>query len=183
MVVVEFDDEPLSRSGGGTAYRPRMPDEDSDKDRDEHDDHDAERCRAATMFTVVVHYNRAISHTGSCSFRHCSANFYPRLASTHACSRKPATCGMASAWRFVFIQIAFALRKKRGGAANYYERDVYAMTRRTHASYALASVLFAVLFVLGYFSAAVPTIPLLAAYALVFIFYFSSFARGFSDEE
>ena len=81
------------------------------------------------------------------------------------------------------IQIAFALGKARGGAANYYERDVYAMTRRTHASYALASALFAVLFVLGYFSTAVPTIPLLAAYALVFIFYFSSFARGFSDEE
>ena len=81
------------------------------------------------------------------------------------------------------IQVAFSLRKARGGAVNYYERDVYAMTRRTHASYALASVLFALLFVLGYFTDAVPTIPLLAAYALVFIFYFSSFARGFSDEE
>ena len=81
------------------------------------------------------------------------------------------------------IQVAFSLRKARGGSANYYERDVYAMTRRTHASYALAGVLFAVLFVLAYFTNAIPTIPLLAAYALVFIFYFSSFARGFSDEE
>jgi hypothetical protein len=28
-----------------------------------------------------------------------------------------------------------------------------------------------------------PIVPLLAAYALVFVFYLSSFARGFSDEE
>jgi len=81
------------------------------------------------------------------------------------------------------IQLAFALWRSRSRTANYYERDVYAMTRRTHASYALASALFGALFVAGYFSAAVPAVPLLAAYALIFIFYFSSFARGFSDEE
>jgi hypothetical protein len=79
--------------------------------------------------------------------------------------------------------IAFAAWKAKSGSANYYERDVYMMTLRTHSTYALVSAAFAGLFALGYFYSIVPTIPLLAAYALIFIFYFSSFARGFSDEE
>lgn len=46
-----------------------MPYEDSDEDCDQGDDDDTERCRAPTALTVSVHYNRAISHTGRCSFR------------------------------------------------------------------------------------------------------------------
>jgi uncharacterized membrane protein YphA (DoxX/SURF4 family) len=57
------------------------------------------------------------------------------------------------------------------------------MTARTHRAYAGLSALFAVLFIAGFFTRVVPAIPLLGAYALVFIFYVSSFARGFSDEE
>lgn len=81
------------------------------------------------------------------------------------------------------ILIAFAVWKAKSGSANYYERDVYMMTLRTHSTYALVSAAFAGLFALGYFYSVMPTVPLLAAYALIFIFYFSSFARGFSDEE
>ena len=81
------------------------------------------------------------------------------------------------------ILIGFALWKTKSAQANYYERDVYAMTVRTHSAYALLSTVFAAVFVLAYFYGGIPVIPLLAAYALVFVFYFSSFARGFSDEE
>jgi uncharacterized membrane protein len=75
-----------------------------------------------------------------------------------------------------------ALAKSKRAQGSYYEREVYGMTARTHRAYASLSVIFAALFVASLF-APLPTIPLLAAYALVFIFYFSSFARGFSDEE
>lgn len=75
-----------------------------------------------------------------------------------------------------------ALRSKRGGGS-YYEREVYGMTPRTHRAYMTLSLLFAAAFAGSYFASGVPVIPLLGAYALIFIFYFSSFARGFSDEE
>lgn len=81
------------------------------------------------------------------------------------------------------ILLAVAGWKSRGGSANYYERDVYMMSSRTHRAYALVSVAFACLFALSYAYGAIPVIPLLGAYTLVFIFYFSSFARGFSDQD
>jgi hypothetical protein len=82
-----------------------------------------------------------------------------------------------------FIVIAVALVKSKRGSGSYYAGEVYGMTRNTHRAYAMLSTLFAALFIAGFFTGEVPAVPLLAAYALVFIFYFSSFARGFSDEE
>jgi hypothetical protein len=76
-----------------------------------------------------------------------------------------------------------ALRKSKRGGGSYYASEVYGMTRRTHLAYATLSTCFAALFIAAFFTGALPAVPLLAAYALVFIFYFSSFARGFSDEE
>lgn len=76
---------------------------------------------------------------------------------------------------------AFVKSKRTGGS--YYAREVYGMTARTHRAYLAISAAFAALFVVALFARAVPAVPLLGAYALVFIFYFSSFARGFSDEE
>lgn len=73
--------------------------------------------------------------------------------------------------------------KSKRGSENYYERDLYGMTARTHRAYAGLSALFAALFIAAFFVPALPAVPLLAAYVLVFIFYFSSFVRGFSDEE
>lgn len=81
------------------------------------------------------------------------------------------------------ILVSVALLKSRRASGSYYEREVYGMTTRTHRAYASLSAIFATLFGLAFFSTAIPVVPLLAAYALVFIFYFSSFARGFSDEE
>ncbi|HKU66667.1 MAG TPA: hypothetical protein VJP85_02725 [Candidatus Baltobacteraceae bacterium] len=75
-----------------------------------------------------------------------------------------------------------AVRSKRGNAG-YYEGEVYGMTARTHRVYIVLSAIFGALFAAAYFASGIPVIPLLGAYALVFIFYFSSFARGFSDEE
>jgi membrane-bound ClpP family serine protease len=82
-----------------------------------------------------------------------------------------------------FIVIVTSGLKSKHGKAGYYEREVYGMTARTHLAYLLLSIVFAALFAAAFFAGGIPVIPLLGAYALVFIFYFSSFARGFSDEE
>lgn len=76
----------------------------------------------------------------------------------------------------------FAAVKSRRASTNYYASDVYGMTARTHVVYAAVSALFTALFALALAGTAVPAVPLLAVFVLVFIFYFSSFARGFSDE-
>lgn len=81
------------------------------------------------------------------------------------------------------IVIVVALAKSRRATPDYYAAEVYGMTARTHGAYASLSMLFALLFIAGFFTRAVPAVPLLGAYALIFIFYVSSFARGFSDEE
>jgi hypothetical protein len=83
---------------------------------------------------------------------------------------------------FSLVVAAFALWRSRSVATNYYETHVYGMTAQTHVRYAAVSLLFAVVFALAFFTAFVPVLPLLAVYTLVAIFYFSSFARGFSDE-
>lgn len=75
------------------------------------------------------------------------------------------------------------IKSSKRGAGSYYEREEYGMTARTHKAYLSLSALFAAAFAAALFTSAVPTVPLLAAYALIFVFYFSSFARGFSDEE
>lgn len=81
----------------------------------------------------------------------------------------------------VVLAVAFVKSKRRRGS--YYESEVYGMTARSHRAYIALSGVFAALFTAAFFTVDVPVIPLLAVYALVFIFYFSSFARGFSDEE
>lgn len=81
------------------------------------------------------------------------------------------------------IVIAVALLKSRRGNGSYYEHEVYGMTARTHRAYASLSALFAAAFAASFLVSVIPAVPLLGAYALIFIFYFSSFARGFSDEE
>jgi hypothetical protein len=57
------------------------------------------------------------------------------------------------------------------------------MTARSHRSYALVSLPFIGFFVAALVVPNVPAVPLLGLYALVAIFYFTSFLRGFSDEE
>jgi hypothetical protein len=81
------------------------------------------------------------------------------------------------------VVIAFAVRAGRRESGSYYAREVYGMTARTHLAYALLSGAFGAAFAAAFAVRAIPAVPLLGVYALVFIFYFSSFARGFSDEE
>lgn len=81
------------------------------------------------------------------------------------------------------IVIIVATVKSRRTSGSYYEREVYGMTSRSHRAYAVLSGAFALAFAAAFFLSVIPAVPLLGAYALIFIFYFSSFARGFSDEE
>lgn len=82
----------------------------------------------------------------------------------------------------LFVTV-FALLKSRRAATNYYASHVYGMTAHSHRVYAAVSAAFAGLFAFSLASGLVPAVPLLAVFVLIFIFYFSSFARGFSDEE
>lgn len=81
------------------------------------------------------------------------------------------------------IVITVSLFKSKHVNGSYYAGEVYGMTAGTHRAYAMVSAFFAALFIAAFFSAFVPAALLLGAYALVFIFYVSSFARGFGDEE
>jgi hypothetical protein len=76
-----------------------------------------------------------------------------------------------------------ALTRRSGTSRNYYEADVYGMTPAVHSRYSLAGFVLAALFALAYFLPPIPVVPLLAVAVLVAIFYFTSFLRGFSDEE
>jgi hypothetical protein len=78
--------------------------------------------------------------------------------------------------------LGFALYRARGATRNYYAREVYGMDAAAHRRYAAVSMLFAAAFTAALFVRMIPTVPLLGAYVLIAIFYFSSFARGFSDE-
>ncbi len=90
-----------------------------------------------------------------------------------------AEIGLALAVGTALFAAFRSLRAKR----NFYAADVYGMTARSDRAYALIGTAFALLFLAAIFVRGLPTVPLLAAYVLIAIFYFSSFARGFSDEE
>ena len=74
------------------------------------------------------------------------------------------------------------LRSRRAGG--YYDAQVYAMTARTHRGFALAALAFAAFFgatlALGRESVGIAGF---AAYAVVAVFYGTSFLRGASDDE
>ncbi len=77
--------------------------------------------------------------------------------------------------------LAFVYSKQ--APSNYYQREVYGMTGRTHRGYALAGLLFVLLFALCLGLPSLPVIPVFGAFVLLAIFYATSFARGFSDAE
>jgi hypothetical protein len=78
---------------------------------------------------------------------------------------------------------AIAWQRSRG-SGGYYDVQVYAMTARTHQTYALTSLAFAVFFgctlALRRESAGVAA---LALYAVIATFYVASFLRGASDDD
>lgn len=164
-----------------------MPDEDGDEDGNENDNDDAERGRAATR-TAVVHYNRTICHTSSCSFRRVPlARESPGY--THSRQARSPVCRMLPyMWAAAGLVLSlgtslFALYRSTRTLSHYYEADVYGMTPVLHRRYAAVSLLFAGAFALSFFVRAIPDVPVLGGFAVLFIFYFSTYLRGFSDEE
>ncbi|MGZ3498221.1 MAG: hypothetical protein ACXWNK_05210 [Vulcanimicrobiaceae bacterium] len=77
----------------------------------------------------------------------------------------------------------FAWQRSRSPKATFYERDVYDMTPAVHRRYAVASLAFAILFIVGAAWPRVPAVPLLAVYAVVAILYLASFVRGATGED
>ena len=78
---------------------------------------------------------------------------------------------------------AVALAQARRRDSNYYASAVYGMSRAAHARYALAGLAFAAVFAVSYVQPAVPVVPILAVAALGAVLYFTSFLRGFHEDE
>ncbi len=89
----------------------------------------------------------------------------------------------AVGFAFAAFTAAFAISRWRHESGNYYARDVYGLTRSGHRNYAIASLLFSGFFLAALFVRALPAVVAFGAFTLLAIFYFSSFARGFSDED
>ena len=77
---------------------------------------------------------------------------------------------------------AIAWRRSRS-PGGFYDHVVYAVTPSAHRRYALVSLAFAFYFAVAYVArAATAGIAGLALYALIAVFYATSFLRGASDE-
>ena len=80
------------------------------------------------------------------------------------------------------IGIAVLAWQRSRAPGGYYDRDVYGMQRGSHLRYAAISAAFAVLFAAAYaIDLERAGIAALALYALVAVFYLSSFLRGWAD--
>jgi hypothetical protein len=76
---------------------------------------------------------------------------------------------------------AWSRSRTRGG---YYDRDVYAMSGRTHRAYALVSLAFAAFFAAAFaLHLRAAGVGGLALYAAIAAFYAASFLRGADDYE
>ena len=82
-----------------------------------------------------------------------------------------------------FVVSAVAWQRSRASTSTFYERDVYDMTPAIHRRYALASLVFTMLFIAGAVWPRVPAVPLLAVYAVIAILYLASFVRGATGED
>jgi uncharacterized membrane protein (DUF4010 family) len=85
----------------------------------------------------------------------------------------------------VGLSVAAALiaRKQARGPATAYAAGVYHMTARAHRNFMLMSLVFAAGFAWTWRFPQTVAIVLLGLYTFLLIFYFSSFARGFSGED
>lgn len=90
-------------------------------------------------------------------------------------------------WSWIGFSLAVALATvawyRSRASGSYYDADVYAMTGRTHRAYAVAGLAFALFFVvtlaLHWDGAGIAG---LTAYAVVAIFYATSYLQGASDD-
>ncbi|HEV3152453.1 MAG TPA: hypothetical protein VGZ02_01470 [Candidatus Baltobacteraceae bacterium] len=91
-------------------------------------------------------------------------------------------------WAWVGLGVALATGLRAAYAAvrppaNFYAEGIYGMRPATHAWYAIIGFALAALFAISSVQHAIPAAVLLAVAVLVAIFYFTSYLRGFSDEE
>jgi Ca2+/Na+ antiporter len=79
------------------------------------------------------------------------------------------------------VVATIAWRRSRSGGG-YYDREVYGMDRAAHRWYAGVSLAFAAFFAVAYlWRLGGAGILALALYAVIAVFYFSSFLRGAAD--
>ncbi|HEY8313338.1 MAG TPA: hypothetical protein VIG51_04110 [Candidatus Baltobacteraceae bacterium] len=76
-----------------------------------------------------------------------------------------------------------AWQRSRTPSSGFYERDVYAMTARTHRTYAVVNLAFAAVFFAAIPLHAIPVVPLLAVFTVIAILYLASFVRGATGED
>jgi hypothetical protein len=90
-------------------------------------------------------------------------------------------------WSLVGLVVALlvgtvAWRRSRS-PGGFYDREWYAMDRASHKRYAVVSLVFALYFAAAYlFRLAYGGIAGLALYALIAVFYATSFLQGAPDE-
>lgn len=78
---------------------------------------------------------------------------------------------------------AFAWQNARVKRASFYATEVYNLTARGHRRFALASGIFALVFIVDRLTWNVVAVPLLALYAVLAILYGASFVRGATGED
>ncbi|MBV9333444.1 MAG: hypothetical protein JO146_05510 [Candidatus Eremiobacteraeota bacterium] len=89
----------------------------------------------------------------------------------------------SAAGTIIALIVAIAAWRCSRAPGGFYDRDVYGMSESSHRRYALVSVGFAIYFGIAFaLRLDAAGIAGLALYALVAIFYATSFLRGASDE-
>jgi hypothetical protein len=85
---------------------------------------------------------------------------------------------------FASLAIAAAAWRRSVAAGGFYDAGVYAMTPVIHRRYAGISLAFAVFFAAAaFFRWETAGVAALALYAVIAVFYVSSFVRGASDDD
>jgi len=84
----------------------------------------------------------------------------------------------------VAIVVAGLAWQRSRGRGGYYDAQLYAMTARTHRAYASISLAFAAFFAFTFaWQHQAAGVTGLALYAVIAIFYATSFLRGASDDD
>ena len=84
----------------------------------------------------------------------------------------------------VALAIAATAALRSRSPAGFYAMQWYGMSAAMHRRYAIVSLAFATFFTIAYFRALwTAGIAALALYALIAVFYLSSFARGAPDRD
>ena len=152
--------------------RPRVPCEECNQDRNDHDECDTDRGAAAA---AIVFDNNWIAH----------GEVFPARSQAQTVS---ATNRTSVGWSVlgaviagILAGLAFVRSRAPGG---FYDADVYGMTPVVHRRYVWTALAFFAAFLCSAWSRADTIgIWLLAAFVLVAIFYLTSFLRGAHEDD